>query len=58
MLRVYRVLKMREGVTIPEVEALMARQIDGSLESYSVVALQRSNESLRKTYGGAGVPPR
>jgi hypothetical protein len=58
MLRVYRVLKMREGVTIPEVEALMARQIDGSLESYSVVALQRSNESLRKTYGGAGDPPR
>jgi hypothetical protein len=51
MLRVYRIAKMREGIAIPEVEALLARQMDGTLEAYAANAEQRSIETLRKAYG-------
>lgn len=54
MLRVYRVLKVREGVEVPEVEALLARQMRGSLASFAAEALARSAENLRKTYGAPG----
>jgi hypothetical protein len=56
MLRVYRIAKMREGIAIPEVEALLARQMDGTLEAYALDAEHRSVEALRKAYGdGRGV---
>jgi hypothetical protein len=51
MLRVYRVAKMRDGVAIPEVEALLSRQMDGSLEAYAAEAQHRSLEALRKRFG-------
>ncbi|HZZ21037.1 MAG TPA: hypothetical protein VFE25_16810 [Opitutaceae bacterium] len=51
MLRLYHTIKIREGVKIPEVENLMARQADGTLESYAVDAVRRSTEKLRKAYG-------
>jgi len=57
MLRVYRAVKMREGVTIPEAEALLARQMDGSLRARAAEALARSTEALRKAYGGAKPAP-
>jgi len=56
MLRVYRAMKVREGIEIPEIEALLARQVNGSLEAYAAVALRRSTEALRKAYGAAGSP--
>jgi hypothetical protein len=58
MLRVYRAMKIRDGVAVPEVEGLVARQADGTLEAYAAAALQRSREGLQKTYGAAGDPPR
>jgi hypothetical protein len=58
MLRVYRALRIREGVKIPEIEVLLARQMDGSLKAYAGAALARSTESLRKTYGASGAPAR
>jgi hypothetical protein len=51
MLRVYRIAKMRDGVAIPEVEALLSRQMDGSLEAYAAEAQHRSLEALRKRFG-------
>jgi flavin-binding protein dodecin len=51
MLKVYRALKMREGVKIPEVESLLAHQADGSLAAYAAGAMQRSADTLRRTYG-------
>jgi hypothetical protein len=51
MLRVYRAVRMREGVTIPEVEPLLARQAAGTLEAYAADAVRRSAEALRRTYG-------
>jgi len=56
MLRLYRAVKVREGTAIPEVEALLARQMNGSLEAYADAALRRSTESLRRTYGAPGAP--
>jgi hypothetical protein len=58
MLRVYRAMKIHDGVAVPEVEALVARQMDGTLEAYAVSALQRSRDNLQKTYGGVGDAPR
>ncbi len=58
MLRVYHSLRVREGLRLPEVEALLARQADGTLEDYAAAALKRSNESLLKTYGAAAAPPK
>ena len=58
MLRVYRAMKIHDGVAVPEVEALVARQMDGTLEAYAVAALQRSRDNLQKAYGGAGDAPR
>jgi hypothetical protein len=58
MLHVYRAMKMRDGALVPEAEALLARQMDGTLESQAVTALQRSRDSLRKTYGAAANEPR
>jgi hypothetical protein len=55
MLRVYRAMKIRDGVSVPEVEALVARQVDGTLETYAATALQRSRAGLQKAYGD---PPR
>jgi hypothetical protein len=51
MLRLYRAMKLREGVTIPEAEALLSRQADGTLRDYAAAALARSTEALRKAYG-------
>jgi hypothetical protein len=51
MLQVYRAMRIREGVEIPEVEALLARQANGSLEACAAAALRRSTEKLRKAYG-------
>jgi hypothetical protein len=51
MLRVYRIAKMREGIAIPEVESLLAKQMDGTLEAYALDAEHRSLEALRRTYG-------
>jgi len=56
MLRVYRAMRVREGVGVPEVEALLARQMNGSLEAFAAAALRRSTESLRKTYGAPEAP--
>ncbi len=53
MLRIYRAVKLREGVTIPEAEALLARRVDGTLEAYAADAARRSAESLRSKYGPA-----
>jgi hypothetical protein len=58
MLRVYRAMKIREGVEIPEVEALLARQMNGSLEAYAAAALHRSRESLRRAYGPPTAVPK
>jgi hypothetical protein len=58
MLRMYRALKIREGVAIPEVEALVAHQADGTLEAYAAEAVQRSRENLRKTYGAGAAQPK
>ena len=54
MLKVYRTLKMREGVKLPEVEALLARQDAGTLQAYAAAAVQRSADSLRRAYGQPG----
>jgi hypothetical protein len=54
MLKVYRTLRLRESVRIPEVEALLERQVKGTLEAYAAEALERSSENLRKSYGPAG----
>jgi hypothetical protein len=51
MLRVYRVAKMRDGVAIPEIEALLSRQMDGSLEAHAADAAHRSLEALRRKFG-------
>jgi hypothetical protein len=58
MLRVYRAVKIREGVEIPEIEGLLAQQASGSLEAYAAAALRKSTESLRKAYGAPGPPPK
>jgi hypothetical protein len=60
MLRLYRAIKVRDGTRIPEIESLLARQMDGSLESYAAEAVRRSAENLRKTYGdgAAGAQPK
>lgn len=51
MLRVYRALRTREGVRIPEAETLLAQQMAGTLGAYAASALLKSNEGLRKSYG-------
>jgi hypothetical protein len=51
MLRLYHTMKIREEVKIPEIDALMAMQADGTLEAYAASAVQRSTDALRKTYG-------
>jgi hypothetical protein len=51
MLRMYHALKIREGVAIPEIEALAAHQADGTLESCAAAAVQHSRDSLRRAYG-------
>jgi len=56
MLRVYRNLKMREGIRIPEAEALLARQAAGSLEAYAAEAAKRSHDHLRREYGEPDAP--
>jgi hypothetical protein len=53
MLKIYRSVKIREGISIPEVETLLARQMDGTLESYAGAAMKRSADSLRRKYGAA-----
>ena len=56
MLRIYRAIKMREGVSIPEADGLLVRQNDGSLEAFAAEASRRSEEKLRKTYGPTDAP--
>jgi hypothetical protein len=56
MLKVYRAMKVRDGVSVPEAEALLARQMDGTLESRAAAALKRSREKLQKTYGADAAP--
>jgi hypothetical protein len=58
MLRMYHAFKIREGVTIPEVEALAARQRDGSLEAFASEAVLRSRENLRRAYGSTEAQPK
>lgn len=58
MLRVYRAMRIRDGVTLPGAEELLSSQMDGSLESHAAAALQRSRDSLQKAYGSAGGKPR
>jgi hypothetical protein len=58
MLRMYHALKIRDGVPIPEIEALAAHQMDGTLESFADAAVERSRESLRKAYGVSGPQPK
>lgn len=53
MLKVYRTIRTREGVQIPEVEGLLYRQMNGSLEAYAAAELARAQEELKKTYGGS-----
>lgn len=57
MLRVYRALKMRESVSIPEAEHLLARQVDGTLRQAADEALARSTEKLHRAYPGAAPKP-
>ena len=56
MLRVYRVMRISEGTRIPEIEALLARQADGTLEACAAEALRRSTERLKGKYGSPGGP--
>ncbi|HMD60804.1 MAG TPA: hypothetical protein VKG78_05215 [Opitutaceae bacterium] len=56
MLRVYRAMRIREGTKIPEIEALLARQMNGSLDAYAASALTRSTERLRARYGAPAKP--
>ncbi len=56
MLRVYRAIRAREGVKIPEIETLLGKQMNGSLDAYAVAALKRANEGLRKAYGQSAEP--
>jgi hypothetical protein len=56
MLRVYRALRAREGVRIPEAEQLLSRQLAGSLGAYAAGALARSTENLRRAYGAPKAP--
>jgi hypothetical protein len=56
MLRVYRAMKVRDAVSVPEAEALLARQMDGTLETRAAAALQHSRERLQKTYGADAQP--
>jgi hypothetical protein len=58
MLRMYHALKIREGVTIPEVEVLAAHQVDGTLQACAAAAVQRSRDGLQKAYGPAGSQPK
>jgi hypothetical protein len=51
MLRLYHTMRIREDVRIPEIDALLARQADGTLEAYAAAAVQRSTDALRKAYG-------
>jgi hypothetical protein len=51
MLRVYRSLKMHEGIRIPEAETLLAKQAEGTLEAFAADAAKRSYDHLRREYG-------
>ena len=54
MLKIYRAVRLRESVSIPEADALLARQNDGTLEAFAAESSRRSAEKLRKTYGDPG----
>jgi len=56
MLRVYRAMRATEGASIPEVEELLARQVNGSLGAYASDAHRRSLEHLRGRYGAPQAP--
>jgi hypothetical protein len=56
MLRLYHTIKIREGVTIPEVDSLLTRQASGTLEAYAADAAQRSKDHLRQVYGAPAAP--
>jgi hypothetical protein len=58
MLHIYRTLRIQEGVKIPEIDVLLARQADGTLEAFAAQAVQKSAANLRKTYGAAGGTPK
>jgi hypothetical protein len=58
MFRVYRSVKTREGIQIPEIEAIMAHQTDGTLTAFAAETEKRALEHLRKAYGEAGEPGR
>ncbi len=51
MLRVYRAMKVREDVAVPEAEVLLAKQRDGTLEAFAAEALNRSKDKLSRAYG-------
>jgi hypothetical protein len=57
LIPVYRAMKARQGVEIPEIERLLALQASGGLARFAAVAEQKSVERLKKLYGGDGKAP-
>jgi hypothetical protein len=57
MLAAYRTLRLQGADRLPEVESLLSRQADGTLEGQAKVALIRSTERLKRTYGSAAPRP-
>ncbi len=57
MLKIYRIIKTREGVKIPEVEGLLYRQMNGSLETFAASALEQSRADYLKAYPPAQPKP-
>jgi hypothetical protein len=57
LIPVYRAMKARQGVEIPEIERLLALQASDGLAGYAALTEQKSVERLRKLYGGSGRAP-
>jgi len=57
MIAVYRAMKNREGVQIPEIEHLVELQSSGSLARYAALTEQKSIDRLKQRYGGTGTAP-
>lgn len=57
MLRVYRSLKLRQGVKISAIEPLLSSQAEGNLKALADQALARDQQALSRAYGGAGAKP-
>jgi hypothetical protein len=57
MITVYRAMKTRQGVDIPEIDRLVALQASGGLARYAAQAEEMSVQRLKKLYGGTGKAP-